>query len=83
LYPRLDQQAGTAWATRALGMQHEQIRELAIQLERAFEAAGERWNSDIAFNLATALARLDALISSHLAQEERFIPSLLDPVGGT
>jgi iron-sulfur cluster repair protein YtfE (RIC family) len=78
LYPRLDQQADTAWATRALGMQHEQIRELAIQLEKAFETAHERWSTDVAFNLATALARLDALISSHVAQEERFIPSLLE-----
>jgi hypothetical protein len=59
-------------------MQHEQIRELAIQLEKAFETAHERWSTDVAFNLATALARLDALISSHVAQEERFIPSLLE-----
>lgn len=78
LYPRLDHQAETAWATRALSMQHEQIRELAIELEKAFESAHERWSSDIAFSVATAMARLEALISSHLAQEERFIPSLLD-----
>lgn len=78
LYPRLDHQADTAWATRALSLQHEQIRELAIQLEKAFEAAHERWSSEVAYNVATAMARLDALISSHLAQEERFVPSLLE-----
>jgi hemerythrin-like domain-containing protein len=78
LYPRLDQHAGTAWATRALSLQHEQIRELAVQLEKAFEAAHEHWGSEVAFALAAAMARLDALISSHLAQEERFIPSLLE-----
>ena len=37
------------------------------------------WSSDVAFRVAMAMARLDALISSHLSQEERFIPSLLDP----
>ena len=78
LYPRLDHSAGTAWATRALSLQHEQIRELAVQLEKAFEAAHEQWSSEVAFALATAMARLEALISSHLGQEERFIPSLLE-----
>jgi hemerythrin-like domain-containing protein len=78
LYPRLDHQAGTAWATRALSLQHEQIRELAGQLEKAFETAHDRWSSEVAFTVATSMARLDALISSHLAQEDRFIPSLLD-----
>ena len=83
LYPKLDHQAGTAWATRALGLQHEQIRELAIDLEKVFEAAHERWSSDVAFSVVTAMARLDALISSHLAQEERFIPNLLDSTDGS
>jgi hemerythrin-like domain-containing protein len=78
LYPRLDHQADTAWATRALSLQHEQIRELAIELEKTFEKAHEHWSSEVAYTVATAMARLDALISSHLAQEERFIPSLLE-----
>lgn len=78
LYPRLDQQAGTAWATRALSLQHEQIRELAGQLEKEFETVHDRWSSEVAFVVAMSLARLEAVISSHLAQEDRFIPSLLD-----
>jgi iron-sulfur cluster repair protein YtfE (RIC family) len=78
LYPKLDHQAASAWATRALSLQHEQIRELAVQLEKAFEQAHEHWSSEVAFTLATAMARLDAVISSLLAQEERFIPSLLE-----
>lgn len=78
LYPRLDHQAGTAWATRALSLQHEQIRELAIELEKVFETAHERWSNEVAVAVATAMARLEAVISSHLAQEDRFIPSLLE-----
>lgn len=78
LYPRLDRQADTAWATRALSLQHEQIRELAIELEKAFATVHDRWSSEVAFTVATAMARLDALISSHLALEDRVIPSLFD-----
>jgi hemerythrin-like domain-containing protein len=76
LYPRLDADAGTAWATRALRFEHEQIRELAGALETEFELARGRWSSEIAFRLVAALARLDAIIRAHLAQEERFAPTV-------
>ena len=78
LYPHLDAIAGTAWATRALRFEHEQIRELATALETAFEGAESRWNAEAAYQLAIAMTRLETLISAHLAQEEWFVRPLLD-----
>lgn len=78
LFPRIDTTAGTPWATRLLRFEHEQIRELATALENAFVAAEARWGQDAAFQLAIAMARLEALISAHLAQEQWFVRPLLD-----
>ena len=78
LYPHLDEEAGTPWATRALRFEHEQIREVASDLEREFQAAEERWTAEHAFRLVIALTRLETLISAHLAQEERFVLPLLE-----
>lgn len=81
LYPHLDTAAGTPWATQALRFQHEQIKELATALEREFAVAEVRWSAEEAFQLAIALARLETLISSHLAQEQWFIGPLLEMTG--
>jgi hemerythrin-like domain-containing protein len=78
LYPRLDTTAGTPWATRALRFEHEQIRELAAALETAFVAVEARWSPEAAFQLALAMARLETLISAHLAQEQWFVRPLLE-----
>jgi iron-sulfur cluster repair protein YtfE (RIC family) len=78
LYPHVDQTAGTAWATRALRFEHEQIREVASSVETEFQAVGEHWTVDHAFRLVVALTRLETLVSAHLAQEERFVAPLLD-----
>ena len=78
LYPRLDTTAGTPWATRALRFEHEQIRELATALETAFVNAEERWSPETAFQLALAMARLETLVSAHLAQEQWFVRPLLE-----
>ena len=81
LYPHLDAAATTPWATQALRFQHEQIKELATALEREFAAAEVRWSAEEAFQLAMALTRLEALISSHLAQEQWFLGPLLEMTG--
>ena len=78
LYAHVDVQAGTAWATRALRFQHEQIRELAAALEGELQSAHEHWTSEHAFRLVVALTRLETLVSAHLAQEERMVVPLLD-----
>jgi len=78
LYPHVDVQAGTPWATRALRFEHEQIREVATALENEFQVAHEHWTSEEACRLVVALTRLETLVASHLAQEERMIVPLLD-----
>jgi len=78
IYPSIDQAARSPWATRALRFEHDQIRDAARQLEVAFQAVEERWNSELAFELVAALARVEALVSAHLAQEERFVFPLIE-----
>ena len=90
LYPRLDRETGSPWTTRALRTEHQQIRELAGALDREFDDLNEHWNQRTVIEYVAKLARLEAVISSHLAQEERFVLPLLDepshpmePTGGT
>lgn len=78
LYPHLDATTGTPWATRTLRFEHEQIRDLAAQLEGAFSSTDERWSLADAFRLVIALARLESVVSAHLAKEHWFIAPLLE-----
>jgi len=78
LYPRLDRETGSAWTTSALRFEHQQIRELATRLDQEFDQLNEHWNQRIVIELVAALARLEALIKAHLAQEDRFVLPLLD-----
>jgi len=81
LFARLDRVTGSPWATRSLRVQHAQIRELAAALETASTVAHARWTREIELSLVTAMARLDAVLSAHLAQEELFLPPLLEEYG--
>lgn len=78
LYPQLDSIAGTPWATRALRLEHEQIREVATLLEAEFAATEARWTREQAFRLVIAMTRLATLLSAHLAQEQWLIGPLLE-----
>ena len=78
LYPHLDANAATPWATRGLRFEHEQIREMAKALEAEFVAAEARWNSEQAFRLVVSMTRLETLVSAHLAQEHWFVGPLLE-----
>jgi iron-sulfur cluster repair protein YtfE (RIC family) len=82
LYAHLDRETGSPWTTRVLRVQHEQIRELAAALETASTLAHQRWTREIEFGLVAAMARLDALLSAHLIQEELISLPLLDQSGG-
>jgi hemerythrin-like domain-containing protein len=82
LYAQLDQATGSPWTTRTLRFQHEQIRELAGALETVSIAAHQHWSSEIVCRVVAAMARLDALISAHLAQEELFVLPLLEENAG-
>ena len=78
LYSHVDIQAETAWATRALRIEHEQIRDCAAALEAEFQAAEEHWTSEHACKLVVAIARLETLVAAHLVQEERIVLPMLD-----
>ena len=78
LYSRVDVEAGTPWATRALRFEHEQIREIATALENEFQVAHDHWTGEEACRLIVALTRLETLVAAHLAQEERMVVPLLD-----
>ena len=77
LYSHVDAEAETAWATRTLRIEHEQIRDCAAGLEIEFQAAESHWTSDQAYRLVVALTRLETLIAAHLVQEERIVLPML------
>lgn len=81
LYSRVDHESGSAWTTRGLRVQHEQIRELASALETASTVAHDRWTREVEFALVAAMARLDALLTAHIAEEEMFVLPLLEERG--
>jgi iron-sulfur cluster repair protein YtfE (RIC family) len=81
LFARVDQETGSAWTTRGLRVQHEQLRELARALETTSTVAHERWTREIEFELIAALARLDGLLTAHMAEEEMFVLPLLEDRG--
>lgn len=78
LFGQLDHEAGSPRTTRALRFQHGQIRELAAALETASIVAHERWTREVEFALIAAVARLDALLSAHLAEEELIVLPLIE-----
>jgi hemerythrin-like domain-containing protein len=78
LYPRLDREAETPWATQALRFEHQQIRELAARLDHELDALSEHWTKRIVVEYIASLARLESVITAHLAQEDRFVLALLD-----
>lgn len=78
LFGQLDQESGSPWTTRALRFQHEEIRELAAALETASIVAHERWTREVEFALLAAVARLETLLSAHLAQEELLVLPLIE-----
>jgi hypothetical protein len=81
LYPEIDAQTGTPWATRSARFDHYQIREMAARVQADQEvllasAARERLSE-----LRCHLFGLEALLRAHLEREERYlIPALADEV---
>jgi len=71
LYPAVDRRAGTPWATRAYRLEHARLKELAQALEVELERIRERWTLELTVEVVAALARLEAVLSLHLAEEER------------
>lgn len=77
LYPQLDRDAGTPWATRVLQFEHSQIAEAAARLEADAAVLRDHWGTEAGFRIVADLARLEALLTAHVVQEQRFVLPLL------
>jgi hemerythrin-like domain-containing protein len=81
LFPEIDAQTGTPWATRAARFDHRQLREMAARLHadqlllRGHEAGDQR--AEVRCNLFS----FEALVRAHIEREERFLIPLLNDDG--
>ncbi len=78
LYPQLDREAETPWATRILRFEHQQIGEIAAGLEGDAQELRGRWSLELAFRVVARVASLHCIVAAHVAQEERFVLPVLD-----
>jgi iron-sulfur cluster repair protein YtfE (RIC family) len=80
-FAQIDGIAGTAWATRILRVQHDQIHEAVSAIERDWRGLrGEVTHRQLT-DLRAHLYRLHALMSAHLEQEELALIPFLEAEG--
>lgn len=77
LFPRIEELAGTPWATRPARFDHQQIREVAAGLQRQEHSPAARITPATQADLRCALFSLEALLRAHIEREERFIIPVL------
>jgi hemerythrin-like domain-containing protein len=80
LYPEIDERAGTAWATRLMVYEHQQIRDAAHALASARTALHDDSAPAGAamMELRGRAFALEAIIRAHMEREERFLIPMLD-----
>jgi iron-sulfur cluster repair protein YtfE (RIC family) len=78
LFPRIDQLAGTPWATRAMRYEHRRIAALISILERDAERLDERMTRRLTTEIVAHLVSLSAILDVHIAYEEQALLPLLD-----
>jgi hemerythrin-like domain-containing protein len=78
LYPRIDELAGTPWATRFARSEHRQIETLAAELDADSEHLLEHRTPRFSADAIAHLSAIRTLIGGHLEREERFLLPLLD-----
>lgn len=80
MYDRVDERAGTPWATRLMRFEHEQIKRVADELA---EKAQPLLQGDMSHHeqteLRAQLFAIEALIRAHVEREEVFLFPLLEP----
>jgi hemerythrin-like domain-containing protein len=79
LYARIDERAGTAWATRSARAEHRQIEGLATALEADMERLLDHRTPRFAADAIAHLSAIRAVIGGHLEREERLLLPLLEP----
>lgn len=78
LYEKIDQRAGTVWATKLMRYEHQQIRLLGRRLEQDRETLLHETTHDELGELRGRLFAFEGLIRAHLEREEVFLIPLLD-----
>lgn len=81
-FEETDRLAGTAWATRILRAQHEQIRRRVQRLGDDARRLGAEGSPRTAITIRGQLYELHAVLASHLEQEEHVLLGLLVAVPG-
>ena len=77
LYDRIDERAGTSWATRLMRYEHEQIRRLAIQLANDRQLLLVAPTHELLTELRAHLFALEAVVRAHIEREDIFLFPLL------
>jgi hemerythrin-like domain-containing protein len=78
LYPKLDQLAGTTWATKLPHYEHRQIEALIAALESDSERWLGRSTPRTDADVVAHLSAIRAVIATHVEREERFLLPLLE-----
>ncbi len=78
LYPKLDQIAGTPWATKLPHYEHRQIEALIAALESDSERWLGRSTPRTDADVVAHLSAIRAVIAAHIEREERFLLPLLE-----
>lgn len=83
LYPEIDAQLGTPWATRAARFDHQQLREVASRLRADQHLLANRDAPDPQAETRCHLFTLEALLRAHIEREERFLIPVLEEAKAT
>ena len=78
LCPEIDARTGMASATRNARVDHQRIREMAARLRADQHHLDSRPSGDDAAETRSHLFGLEALVRTHIANEERYLVTLLD-----
>jgi hemerythrin-like domain-containing protein len=77
LYPEVDRQAGTPWATKLMVFEHQQIRQIAQRIAADRTLLNHEPTREQAGELRGRLFALETLIRAHMEREDRFLIPLL------
>jgi hemerythrin-like domain-containing protein len=77
LYPEIARRAGTAWATKLMTFEHQQILAVARKLEADDALLSREPDPQQTADLRGYLFALEALLRAHIEREERFLVPLL------
>ena len=78
VYDRIDERAGTTWATRLMRYEHAQIRRLAVRLAADRQLLLAAPTHELLTELRAHLFALEAVVRAHIEREDVFLFPLLE-----